>query len=372
MCIIASVPRGTTIDKPTLETMWQHNSDGAGISWIDDGKIQVYKTMKLKPFIKKFNEVVKQYGDSDILVHMRIATHGSVCMDNNHPFYVDTQTVFAHNGILPQQFHPPAKRDISDTRYFNETFLQYQKLAALDDSRYIDHLGSVIGSFNKLVILSANPKLSRDSYIINEASGEWADGIWYSNDSYLSYSRKMKWGTQSYQNSVRSTGVNTSKSTDIGANCTIGNTTDSFDEFDVETMAQWGLAPGDAWKDVEVRELTFELMTVYGYDTPQDMMEDFCWQVRKHGEQYRIECQFCHATLDINQYWPDCKVTCKNHVEYGDFHFPVDVEDQEISEEELILKDSENEEDWYIEDVDAKMEVEKIEQRQLPFSEEER
>ena len=61
MCIIASVPRGTTIDKTTLETMWQHNSDGAGLSWIDDGKIQVYKTMKLKPFIKKFNEVVKQW-----------------------------------------------------------------------------------------------------------------------------------------------------------------------------------------------------------------------------------------------------------------------------------------------------------------------
>ena len=49
----------------------------------------------------------------------------------------------------------------------------------------------------------------------------------------------------------------------------------------------------------------------------------------------------------------------------------MDVEDQEISEEEVLL-DSDNEEDWYEVDVDAKMEIEKIEQRQLPFSEKER
>ena len=69
-------------------------------------------------------EIQEEYGHRDMLVHMRIATHGSVCLENNHPFHIDTQTVFAHNGIMPHEFHPPAKSDLSDTRYFNKVFLQ--------------------------------------------------------------------------------------------------------------------------------------------------------------------------------------------------------------------------------------------------------
>tara|TARA_B100000925_G_scaffold291820_1_gene281613 strand:+ start:1985 stop:3106 length:1122 start_codon:yes stop_codon:yes gene_type:complete len=342
MCIIANVPVGTTIDKPTLETMWQHNSDGAGIAWIDEGKVRVFKTMKLKPFLKKFEEVQKTYGDSDILVHMRIATHGSVCMDNNHPFNVDTQTVFAHNGILPQQFHPPAKRDISDTRYFNETFLQYQKLAALDDSRYIDHLGSVIGSFNKLVILTANPKLRRDSYIINESSGEWADGVWYSNDSYLSYSRKMKWGTASYVNKLTEPAKSKpykGKGVDQGDSCDIKG----MQEFDIEVCDSWGLIPTQAWEDEECADMIVTLMTIYGYDAPQDMMEDFAWEVRDN----KIRCQHCKAVMDINQNWPDCGADCLNYTDgehldaQVDFHFGDD--DAEVIE----VADDINE-DWFV------------------------
>jgi len=353
MCIIANVPVGTNIDKPTLETMWQHNSDGAGIAWIDEGKVRVFKTMKLKPFLKKFEEVQKTYGDSDILVHMRIATHGSVCMDNNHPFNVDTQTVFAHNGILPQQFHPPAKRDISDTRYFNETFLQYQKLTALDDSRYIDHLGSVIGSFNKLVILTANPKLRRDSYIINESSGEWADGVWYSNDSYLSYSRKMKWGTSSYVNNLTEPAKSKpykGKGKDEGKSCTIGNEThDTIQLFDVEVCDSWGLIPESAWSNEECADQIVDMMMVYGYDAPQDLMEDFQWHVRDN----KIKCAQCNAVLDVNTHWPDCTADCNNFTD-GE-HLDQDVDDVKFQFPETA--DDVNE-DWFtVEAIDEEADI---------------
>ena len=81
MCVIASLPRGKNISNKNLDQMWKRNPDGGGIAWIQDGKIQVYKTMELKDFKQKFKEVTSKYGDSDILVHMRIATHGSVCLD---------------------------------------------------------------------------------------------------------------------------------------------------------------------------------------------------------------------------------------------------------------------------------------------------
>ena len=93
MCVIASQPAGKTIKAGTLNQMWKRNPDGGGISWIEDGKVQVYKTMKLKDFKKKYKEVCEQHGKHDILIHMRIATHGSVCLDNNHPFYVDLSLI---------------------------------------------------------------------------------------------------------------------------------------------------------------------------------------------------------------------------------------------------------------------------------------
>lgn len=365
MCIIASVPKGQTIDNAKLETMWKHNSDGGGISWIDDkGKIRVFKTMKLKPFIRKFNEVIDNYGEeTDVLVHMRIATHGSVCMDNNHPFHVDTQTVFAHNGILPYQFHPPAKRDISDTRYFNETFLQYQKLTALDDSRYIDHLGSVIGSYNKLVILSSNPKLRRDSYIINETSGEWSDGVWYSNDSYLEYSAKMKWGTKSYVNTLVEPAKSKPVKRDKGASCEIGTDGETIQQFDVEVCDSWGLIPQDAWENEECADMIVEMMMAYGYDAPQDMMEDFMWHVRDN----KIKCQKCNAEMDINQYWPDCGAYCVNYtdgqqfeainVSDVDFQHPVEVAD-DISEDWFEVVEIDDDKD--ITAIEAKIEQQRL------------
>ena len=47
MCVIASLPKGKTITNKTLDQMWKRNPDGGGIAWIEDGKIQVFKTMKL-------------------------------------------------------------------------------------------------------------------------------------------------------------------------------------------------------------------------------------------------------------------------------------------------------------------------------------
>ena len=115
MCVIASIPAGRSLSEEELREMWQTNPDGAGIAWISGNKVATYKSMKLKPFLRKFKQVVEHHGQSDILVHMRIATHGEVCLDNNHPFVIKqdgkevTDVVFAHNGILPRAFIPPAK-----------------------------------------------------------------------------------------------------------------------------------------------------------------------------------------------------------------------------------------------------------------------
>jgi glutamine amidotransferase len=190
MCIIASIPAGSKIDEATLTQMWNSNPDGGGIAWIEDGKVNTYKSMKLKKFKSNFKRILDEHGDSDILVHTRIATHGSVCIPNVHPFKVMQDgkeldnVVFAHNGILPSPFLPPAKLDISDTRYINEVLFNGTDFdTVLDDSRWREMIGDIIGH-NKFVFLSANPAHKQESYIINAHLGEYDGKVWYSNSSY--------------------------------------------------------------------------------------------------------------------------------------------------------------------------------------------
>lgn len=190
MCIIASIPAGENIGSTELKAMWENNPDGGGIAYIEDGKVRTYKTMKQSKFRKNFERIVDEYGDSDILVHTRIATHGSICIPNVHPFKVlsggveRNDLVFAHNGILPSAFIPPAKMDISDTRYINEMLFNHTNLdAVLDDEAWRDMLGDIIGH-NKFVFLSSSRAHKKESYIINSHLGQYDGRVWYSNSSY--------------------------------------------------------------------------------------------------------------------------------------------------------------------------------------------
>ncbi len=202
MCVIASIPAGSTIDEKTLRDMWDTNSDGGGIAYIEDEKVVVYKTMKLKSFLKKFKSVVKSHGGNDILMHMRIKTHGDVCIENNHPFSIKQDNrvcddmVFAHNGILPTVFQTTVKDtdangiQLSDTRRFNELFWSNFDIRALDVPGTIEMVEELIGFGNKFVVLNANPAMKRQTYIVNAGRGTYDNGVWYSNQNHcrVSYS----------------------------------------------------------------------------------------------------------------------------------------------------------------------------------------
>jgi hypothetical protein len=196
MCIIARIPAGTQLPEENLENMWQANPHGGGIGYIDGDKVAVKKAMELKEFKQLYKEVSAKHGDRDMLVHMRIATHGSVCLDNTHPFEVNKNTVMAHNGMMPDFFEPPKKSDMSDTRFFIETMMKRIDITSLDDvyfTRMLEQLINSDGYPNKLVFISSDKRLKFDSYIIGEKLGEYdKNGIWYSNKSYQA---KRLWKT---------------------------------------------------------------------------------------------------------------------------------------------------------------------------------
>ena len=181
MCIIAMIPAGKQINKNTLENMTNNNPDGSGIAWIQDNKIKTYKTMDNNKFINKALEIQSKFcKDSDILIHCRIATSGKTDLDNCHPFKISKDTVFAHNGILNCV---EATNKVSDTRMFNKALLKQLKPEFLDNVTTRKLIGEIIRS-DKLAFLTVNPKLKRNSYIINRDLGEKENRVWFSNDSY--------------------------------------------------------------------------------------------------------------------------------------------------------------------------------------------
>ena len=304
MCVIASLPKGKTITNKTLDQMWKRNPDGGGISWIENGKVQVFKTMKLKAFKTKIKEVTKMYGDSDILVHMRIATHGSICIENNHPFHVDPQTVFAHNGIMPNEFHPPAKSDLSDTRHFNNVFLQHMKPVALDDIAFTEMLGDLIG-FNKLVFLSANKKLKKDSYIINENQGVWKDGVWYSNDHHLpNRTPTRRVGTYTSGFSRYSQDEFYFNEADVCIpNVTIEDYEDPFfDAASGEAITYTdfvaGEIPEELLDDATLEDIIWTMQAELGYQYPDlgMIMDDYALKFDEKTKSFK--CQQCNKKVD--------------------------------------------------------------------------
>lgn len=121
MCVIAASPIG--VDAPTesnLKDMFNHNDDGAGISYVLNNAVYTFKGMMTWPDFektyalieKKIKSAGKTLKDIPIMYHFRIGTHGPNSEQLTHPFPISNQfkhlsaleykadIVMAHNGII--------------------------------------------------------------------------------------------------------------------------------------------------------------------------------------------------------------------------------------------------------------------------------
>jgi len=178
MCIIAIQPKGTKIKESTLLNCWNSNGHGAGIMYANKGEVIVKKEltdfakfMELKREADKFN--------TNIVIHFRIATSGGVNYENCHPFKVNEDIFFCHNGIL--DIEVPIYSKINDTQIYNNTFLKGLPSNFVRNESLMQLIEFSIGANNKFVFLDSYG----DFYIINENAGNWHKGAWYSNKSYL-------------------------------------------------------------------------------------------------------------------------------------------------------------------------------------------
>jgi hypothetical protein len=276
MCIAILTTPGTYITKTQFQNSWENNYNGAGFMYNDDNnKLHVVKEMlNWETLYKKYEKAREKYPNATFGLHFRISNRGVINRENCHPFKVNNELAFIHNGTVMNVDSHHAK---SDTNIFNREILR--KLPQIDVD-YLDNpavkqiLEEFIGR-SKMVFLDNYGNFS----ILNEFEhgGYWENGIWYSNDSHEQVSLYVDMGgervlrsrldangnlkpTPDY--SSRSAGYNSSSGVDDawqggwanrydardyssgGLNSRVGKSTTVGDLFDMEDTLGYKIANG--------------------------------------------------------------------------------------------------------------------------------
>ena len=176
MCIICVKPEGMELQDEVLQTMWDSNSHGAGLMYAKDGQLTVKKGLMT---FEEFLAAYKPIEQNKLVLHFRIRTHGEKDASMTHPFEVDNNLAFVHNGVISGM----GNQTHSDTWEFNEKIVKTLRASVsnfLQIDPIIDLISSKIGA-SKLVFMDNQGNTS----IINEKYGEQSsDGIWFSNGSW--------------------------------------------------------------------------------------------------------------------------------------------------------------------------------------------
>lgn len=182
MCIIILNPaKAKAIDKETFLTCWERNPHGGGIAYTTPGgTTTIIKEMERpETLYASYRKARSRYPKANILLHFRITTHGDTNLTNCHPFRVDEDLVFAHNGII----HIDCLPGLSDTNTFNEQELKTAKKGFHRSAPTRAKIKDRIGRGSKIVFLDSSNRY----YIINEEAGQWNGGSWFSNGSFTKW-----------------------------------------------------------------------------------------------------------------------------------------------------------------------------------------
>jgi len=182
MCIIVFVPKD--VPPPTEDVFkrcWAKNDDYCGFMYVDDNdKLTVRKYKTFNGFMTNFTETHAKFGKtSPFVVHFRLASAGWVDLANTHPFYIDKDMAFCHNGTIvdsAMEEKVPGK-DLSDTRKFGEYILKQLPEGWWENECIMDLIRSFV-SPSRIVFMRSD----RSVRIIGEnlVGASWTGGCWYS------------------------------------------------------------------------------------------------------------------------------------------------------------------------------------------------
>jgi hypothetical protein len=185
MCIIIVKPAKTPFPLPDrIAACFDNNPDGAGLMWREpSGKVHIFKGwMKLGQMQRWIRANQDRLKDTDVVLHFRMATHGTVAPGTCHPFPITrdvgilrkidcvTDRAMAHNGVLT------AWGDKSKTLSDTMVFVKY--LSGLSDTFIANEIGQTYGKF---VYMCRTDTIMFGQFV------EEKDGCYYSNEGYRRY-----------------------------------------------------------------------------------------------------------------------------------------------------------------------------------------
>jgi len=186
MCIAIMNKAGNTLPEAYIQNSWDNNPQGAGLLWVENGRLTEFKTFKCEELKKKYYELRGNAFIGNIVLHFRISTSGKHNEENLHPFFVNRGLAFVHNGVI----HGLGDQVHSDTWHFNDSILRKLPKGFLSIKGIEILIKKAIGH-SKLLFLDKNDKY----YIINEHLGSFdSNGNWFSNTSHLQLNSYVFYG----------------------------------------------------------------------------------------------------------------------------------------------------------------------------------
>ena len=173
MCIICVKPAGVQMPPMAILTRCAAlNPHGFGFATKD----RVFKTLDPKEFFSELKTIKK---NETAILHFRYATHGSIKLENCHPFRDEkTGVSFAHNGIL--NIVPYEDMTDSETAFRGRIVPIIRKhgfeSTSFDSANY-----SIIGGSRFAYIDKNGEYRLFGSFILHK-------GCWYSNRNFIPYS----------------------------------------------------------------------------------------------------------------------------------------------------------------------------------------
>lgn len=211
MCI-AILNKSTVLNKDVFINSFQNNPDGIGMAFSDGTKVQTVKRMTDPSSLYDVYLKIRYQTDLPIMIHSRIGTSGKKDLSNVHPFKINENLAFMHNGVIS---YTEIYNNESDTRHIAR-FMQ----ALSDPDTLLDELSieysfilELAGYGSKFIFMHSDGRYS----IMNEQKGHWDDDAdtWYSNDGY----KKIDYSWYGNQKVYKSGSAKTGSGTGTGTWC---------------------------------------------------------------------------------------------------------------------------------------------------------
>lgn len=192
MCLIIHRNQGAkALNGTWLSNSSINNPDGWGFV-ARRGKSEIYtgKSMDMSGATAAIRELEK--ADAEFLFHYRFSTHGTINLENAHPFEVAPDSFLVHNGVMNKV--KIVDKRFSDTFHFAKEMQEY--LSGVKSrtnkviSKFLKARDEIIG-VSKIAVMAKGI----DTIIYNKELGYELDGSWFSNEyslespAYKSYNK---------------------------------------------------------------------------------------------------------------------------------------------------------------------------------------